>query len=205
MQLIIASRNIHKIRELRTMLKPYKEFDILSLLDFPNYQPLPENHTSLEANARQKAVHAAQTLNQWAIADDTGLIIPALRGAPGVLSARYAGENSSDTENRKKLLEEMKQLTDSDRQAYFECWIAIASPEGLKKCVRGISEGSIAESEKGVKGFGYDRIFIKHEYGKTFAELEETVKNRISHRRKALDKLHLYLNSLADALLDRRI
>jgi len=205
MQLIIASRNIHKIRELRTMLKPYKGLDVLSLLDFPNYQPLPENHTSLEANARQKAIHAAQTLNQWAIADDTGLVVPALQGAPGVLSARYAGGLATDTENRKKLLEAMKQLTDPDRQAYFECWIAIASPEGLKKCVRGVSEGSIAEEEKGGKGFGYDRIFIKHEYGKTFAELEETVKNRISHRRKALDKLHLYLNSLTDALLDRRI
>ncbi|MBP7074940.1 MAG: RdgB/HAM1 family non-canonical purine NTP pyrophosphatase [Rhabdochlamydiaceae bacterium] len=205
MQLIIASRNIHKIRELRTMLKPYKGLDVLSLLDFPNYQPLPENHTSLEANARQKAIHAAQTLNQWTIADDTGLVVPALQGAPGVLSARYAGGLATDAENRKKLLEAMKQLTDPDRQAYFECWIAIASPEGLKKCVRGVSEGSIAEEEKGGKGFGYDRIFIKHEYGKTFAELEETVKNRISHRRKALDKLHLYLNSLTDALLDRRI
>jgi XTP/dITP diphosphohydrolase len=205
MQLIIASRNIHKIRELKTMLKPYKGIDVLSLLDFPHYQPLPENHNSLEANARQKAIHAAQTLKQWAIADDTGLIVPALQGAPGVLSARYAGEHSSDTENRKKLLEKMKELTDSDRQAYFECWIAVASPEGLKKCVRGISEGTIAEEEKGGKGFGYDSIFIKHEYGKTFAELEEAVKNRISHRRKAIDKLHLYLNSLADALLDRRI
>ncbi len=205
MQLIIASRNIHKIRELRTMLKPYKSLDVLSLLDFPQYHPLPENHTSLEANAKQKAVHAAQTLNQWAIADDTGLVVPAIQGAPGVVSARFAGEMATDAENRKKLLEAMKQITDADRQAYFECWLAIASPEGLKKCVRGISEGTIADEEKGGKGFGYDRVFIKHEYGKTFAELEEAVKNRISHRRKALDKLHLYLNSLADALLDRRI
>lgn len=195
MQLIIASRNIHKIRELRSMLKPYKKFDVLSLLDFPNYQPLPENHESLEANAAQKAVHAAQTLNQWTIADDTGLIVPALQGAPGVLSARYAGERATDSDNRKKLLQAMKHLQDPDRQAYFECWLAVASPDGLKKYARGVCEGTIADEEKGGKGFGYDSLFIKHEYGRTFAELEEAIKNRISHRRKALDKLHLYLVS----------
>ena len=205
MQLIIASRNIHKIRELRAMLKTYKGLDVLSLLDFPDYQPLHEDRGSIEANAIQKAVHAAQTLNQWALADDTGLVVPALQGAPGVLSARFAGIDASDADNRKKLLLAMINLTDPDRQAYFECWLALASPDGLKKCVRGVSEGTIATEEKGGKGFGYDRLFIKHEYGKTFAELEETVKNRISHRRKALDKMHLYLESATNALLDRRL
>jgi XTP/dITP diphosphohydrolase len=205
MQLIIASRNVHKIRELRSMLKPYKKFDVLSLLDFPNYQPLPENHESLEKNAAQKAVHAATTLNQWTIADDTGLIVPALQGAPGVRSARYAGPQATDADNRKKLLHDMKHLQDPDRQAYFECWLAIASPDGLKKYARGICEGTIVAEEKGGKGFGYDSLFVKYEYGKTFAELEEALKNRISHRRKALDKLHLYLESLTNALLDRRI
>jgi XTP/dITP diphosphohydrolase len=205
MQLIIASRSVHKIRELRSMLKPYKKFDVLSLLDFPNYQPLPEDKASIEANAAQKAVHAAQTLNQWTIADDTGLIVPALQGAPGVISARYAGESATDSDNRKKLLQAMNHLQDPDRQAYFECWLAIASPDGLKKIARGVCEGTIAQQEKGAKGFGYDSLFIKHEYGKTFAELEEAIKNRVSHRRKALDKLHLYLESITDALLDRRI
>ncbi len=206
MQLIIASRNVRKIRELRSMLKPYKKFDVLSLLDFPSYQPLPENQDSLEANAIQKAVHAAQTLNQWTISDDTGLIVPALQGgAPGVLSARYAGPQATDSDNRKKLLLAMKDLQDTDRQAYFECWLAIAAPDGIKKYARGVCEGMIADQEKGGKGFGYDSLFIKHEYGKTFGELEEAVKNRISHRRKALDKLHLYLESIKNALLDRRV
>jgi XTP/dITP diphosphohydrolase len=205
MQLIIASRNIHKIRELRSMLKPYRQFDILSLLDFPSYQPLPENQDSIEANASQKAVHAAQTLNQWAIGDDTGLVVPALQGSPGVFSARYAGPGATDSDNRKKLLQSMQHLQDPDRQAYFECWLAIASPSGLKKKARGICEGTIADREKGGKGFGYDNLFIKHEYGKTFGELEEAIKNRVSHRRKALDKLHLYLESIKDALLDRRL
>lgn len=196
MQLIIASRNIHKIRELRTMLKSHKGFDILSLLDFPDYEPLPENHPTIEANSKQKAVHAAQALGHWTISDDTGLIVPALQGAPGVLTARYAGPQATDADNRKKLLSNMQHLADLERQAYYECWLSIASPEGLKKSARGISEGTILTHEKGTKGFGYDSLFVKHEYGKTFAELDESTKNRISHRRKAIDKLHLFLASL---------
>lgn len=201
MQLVIASRNVHKIRELRAMLKPYKFLDVLSLLDFSNYTPLPEIGKTLEENASQKAVHAAKTLNRWALADDTGLIVPALQGAPGVLSARYAGENATDPENRKKLLSEMKDILEPHRQGYFECWLAIASPQGLKKCVRGVCEGTILTAEKGGKGFGYDSLFVKYEYGKTFSELEETLKNRISHRRKAVDKLHLLFESLAQQTL----
>jgi XTP/dITP diphosphohydrolase len=92
----------------------------------------------------------------------------------------------------------MKNILDPDRQGYFECWLAIATPHGLKKCVRGVCEGNILTEEKGGKGFGYDSLFVKYEYGKTFSELEENVKNRISHRRKALDKLHLLLESLAE-------
>lgn len=205
MQLIIASRNVHKIRELRAMLKPYKKLDVLSLMDFPHYQPLPEDQGTIEGNAIQKAVHAARTLNQWAIGDDTGLIVPALQGAPGVLSSRYAGAQATDGDNRKKLLLAMKDFQETERQAYYECWLAIAAPDGLKKYARGVCEGMIAEQEKGARGFGYDNLFIKHEYSKTFGELEEAVKNRISHRRKALDKLHLYLESIKDALLDRRL
>jgi XTP/dITP diphosphohydrolase len=199
-QLVIASRNVHKIRELRAMLKSYRYLDVLSLLDFPTYIPLPEDKNSLEANAIQKAVHAAKTLNRWAIADDTGLIVPALQGAPGVYSARYAGPNANDADNRKKLLADMKDILEPNRQGYFECWLAVATPEGLKKCVRGVCEGNILSEEKGGKGFGYDSLFVKHEYGKSFSELEESLKNRISHRRKALDKLHLFFEALAPAV-----
>lgn len=198
MQLVIASHNVHKIRELRAMLKAYKFLDILSLLDFPHYTPLPELGKTFEENAVQKAVHAAKTLHRWAIADDTGLVVPALQGAPGVFSARYAGEQATDTENRKKLLLEMQHIQDPHRQGYFECWIAIASPQGLRKCVRGVCEGTILSQERGGKGFGYDSLFVKYEYSKSFAELEEALKNRISHRRKALDKLHLIFESLAE-------
>ncbi len=181
------------------MLKSYKEFDLLSLLDFPSYQPLPDDDQSLESRAVQKAVHAARELNQWVISDQAGLFVPALQGEPGLHSARYAGPMASDSENRKKLLSAMHHLTDLDRQAYFECWLAIASPEGLKKCVRGVCEGTIASEERGGKGFGYDSLFLKYEYRKTFAELD-AIKDRVSHRRKAVAKLHLYLESLSEQL-----
>lgn len=196
MQLVIASRNVHKIRELRSMLKEYRHLDVLSLLDFPNYLPPGENGSSFEENAILKATHAAKSLDRWALADDSGLVVPALQGAPGIRSARFAGDHASDAENRHKLLREMKDILEPERQGYYECWIAIAQPEGLKKCVRGLCEGTILSQEKGSRGFGYDSLFIKYEYGKSFAEIEETLKNRISHRRKAMDKLHVFLSSL---------
>lgn len=196
MELVIASRNVHKIREFRAILKKMGNFDLLSLIDFPNYVPPVESGSSFEENAILKAVHAAAALNRWVIADDSGLVVPALNGAPGVYSRRYAGENATDKENRQKLLKEMRSIQEQSRQAYFECWIALASPHGLKKTAKGVSEGMIIEHERGSFGFGYDAIFVKHEYGKTFAELDEETKNRISHRRKALDKLLPILESV---------
>ncbi len=204
MELVIASNNMHKIREFRAILKKMGNFDLLSLLDFPNYTPPQETGKTFEENAIIKAEHAAKTLNRWAIADDSGLVIPALQGAPGVCSRRYASEHATDKENRKKLLQDMSHLSDTNRQGYFECWIALASPQGVKKTTKGVSEGMIIDQEKGSLGFGYDSIFVKHEYGKTFAELDEDTKNRISHRRKALDKLLPFLEAIekdsADAL-----
>jgi XTP/dITP diphosphohydrolase len=196
MELVIASRNMHKIREFRAMLKKLSGFDLLSLIDFPSYLPLPETGSTFEENARLKAEHAAKALNRWVIADDSGLVVPALNGAPGVFSRRFAGEDATDKDNRKKLLKEMSHIEEPYRQGYFECWIALASPEGVKKTAKGISEGMVTEKERGNFGFGYDSIFVKHEYGKTFAELEEETKNRISHRRKALDKLIPALEAL---------
>ena len=206
MEIVIASTNMHKIREFRSLLKPLKRFDVLSLHDFPSYAPLEETGGSFEEIVATKAVHAAKALNKWVLADDSGLVVPALRGEPGIHSARYAGENATDRENCKKLLKEMRSLQENGRHAYFECWIAIASPEGLEKVEKGVCEGTVLEEEKGRHGFGYDTLFRKHEYSKTFAELDEAIKNRISHRRKAFDKISLFLESLEDhAVLDRRI
>jgi len=196
MRLIIASKNVHKIREFRAILKLFPKLDVLSLIDFPFYIPQEEIGTSFIENSIAKAIHAAAQLDAWVIADDSGLIVPALNGEPGIFSHRYAGDNATDKQNRQKLLNSMQHLQDPLRHAYFECVISLASPEGLKKTTTGKVEGVILEKEKGSLGFGYDSIFLKHEYGKTFAQLEEATKNKISHRRKALDKLFPILESL---------
>lgn len=196
MELVIASRNVHKVREFKALLKKMTSFDVLSLLDFPSYIPPEEVGSSFQENAVLKAVHAAASLKKHVLADDSGLVVPSLQGAPGVFSARYAGPHATDKENRKKLLHEMSSLQESLRQAYFECVLALASPEGIIKTVRGIVEGTMLTEEKGRHGFGYDSLFLKHDYGKTFAEIDEETKNRISHRRKALDRLLPILEAL---------
>ena len=194
-EIIIATTNVHKVREFKAMLRNFPNIDVRSLCDFPNYEPLPETGVTFEENAIVKAVHAAANLNRWVIADDSGLVVPALSGAPGVYSARYAGPDATDADNRKKLLDAMAHLLQEDRLSYYECVIAIASPKGLEKVAKGTCEGVLLSAEKGGGGFGYDPLFIKHGYSKTFAELGDTIKNKVSHRRKALDKLLPYLES----------
>jgi XTP/dITP diphosphohydrolase len=197
MKLILATTNLHKIREFRDMLKGFKDFDILSLRDFPSYVPPEETGSSFEENAKLKALIAAKHLKHLVLADDSGLVIPSLNGEPGVFSARYAGQHASDRENREKLINNLKSLPEEKRIGYFECSIAIATEEGLKKITSGLCEGRLLLSPKGSHGFGYDPLFIKHEYSKTFAEMEDELKNRISHRRKAFDKLLTTLYSFS--------
>ncbi len=203
MELIIASTNIHKIRELRALLK-YLDIDLLSLFDFPAYVPPEETGETFQKNAELKAQTAALSLKKWALSDDSGLVVPSLQGLPGVHSARYAGENATDRENCTKLLSSMKYFQDTQRSAYFSCVISLSSPEGEVKSFHGSCEGIILEESRGGNGFSYDSIFRKHDYNKTFAELDESVKSKISHRRKALDKALLFLESLKAqyALLD---
>lgn len=196
MEIVIASSNLHKIREFRDMLKPFVSLDVLSLLNFSSYTPPAETGTTFQENATLKAEHAALSLQKWVLADDSGLSVPALSGAPGVHSRRYSGEDGTDAENRKKLLLAMKNFSDFERTASFECCLVLASPEGIKKVVMGSCEGTIAKEERGRHGFGYDSIFIKNEYDKTFGELEEAVKNRVSHRSKAFEKLRVVLENI---------
>lgn len=200
MKLVIASRNIHKIREIRAMLKNQELWDLFSLIDFPQYTPPEEKGETFEENASLKATHAAKALNTYALADDSGLVVPILGGDPGVRSARYAGESATDRDNRKKLLEALKGVKEEDRDAYYECCIALSGPDGLERCVSARCEGTILEGERGGQGFGYDSLFLKHEYNKTFAELNEATKNQVSHRRKALDKILVKLEALAREL-----
>lgn len=195
MDLLIATSNGHKVREIRSLLKPLHRFDFYSLLDFPSYVPPEESGKTFEENATIKALHAAKMLNKLTIADDSGLVVPALNGAPGVYSARYAKVGATDKENRKKLLQEMERLEGIERSAFFECCIVLATPEGVKKTVQGICEGVIIKEERGSHGFGYDPLFLKHDYNQTFGELGEDLKNQVSHRAKALQKIKLTLES----------
>ncbi len=199
MKLLVATTNGHKIREIKTYLSKLPNCDIYSLLDFSKYIPPEETEDSFKENAILKAKHAAREHKMWTLADDSGLVVPALKGAPGVFSARYAGKTATDKDNRQKLLKEMSLLDGMARNACFECWLALASPEAeIKKCVQGSCEGTIIAEEKGGRGFGYDPLFKKHEYSQTFAELDETIKSQVSHRAKALSKLMIYLESIVD-------
>ena len=193
MELVIASRNVHKIRELRAILRAIDHLDITSLLHWPEYTPPEESADTFEGNAKIKAEHAARALNKHVLADDSGLVVPILDGRPGVHSRRYAGDDATDAENRQKLLAELKGRQELDRSAYYECHLILAAPDGIKKSVRGICEGYILDSERGRNGFGYDSLFVRHDTDTTFAQLSEETKNRISHRRKAVEKLLAYL------------
>lgn len=192
-ELVIATSNRHKFRELKALLHPLKKWEVFSLLDFPNYTPPRVDDISFEENAKKLAQHAAATLKKWTIADDSRLVVPALSGLPGPLSDAYAGADATDLDNRKKLLKEMKELKEIARTAYFECALSLASPEKLIKTVQASCLGEITTEERGRGGFSYDAVFRKSEYHKTFAEIEEHVKNQISHRAKAFEKLVAYL------------
>lgn len=196
MDIVIASSNLHKVREFRQLLKEFKELEIYSLKDFPSYIPPEETGETFEENASLKAPHASKALKKLTIADDSGLVVPALDGAPGVRSARYAGNTASDQENRQKLIAELSKLPEEKRIGFFECSLALALNGHLIKCVSGKCEGNLLQIPKGSKGFGYDSMFIKNDYNKTFAEIEEELKNKISHRRKAFDRMIPTLYSL---------
>ena len=197
--LVLATTNMHKIREIKAVLKPIFDFDYLSLVDFPNYVAPEETENTFEGNAFLKAITAAKALGHWVLADDSGLIVPALDDQPGVKSSRFAGENATDKENLQKLIQMLKDLKEEDRTGCYICSMALASPTGIEKQVSSSCEGRLIGSPRGTGGFGYDPIFVKFEYSKTFAEIDEMIKNRISHRRKALEKmlpfLKIYFNT----------
>lgn len=186
MKLVLATRNLGKVRELGEMLSDQRKVEILSLRDFSDAPQIVEDGETYQENARKKATQIAEHTGYLTLGDDSGLEVDALNGAPGVYSARYAGENASDAQRIEKLLDALKDVPDDQRTARFKCAIAIAEPEGQSKVVVGICEGKIIRESRGVHGFGYDPVFVPAGYDRTFAELGDEVKNRISHRAKAL-------------------
>jgi len=184
--IVIATRNKGKTAEIREMLKGFP-VNIKNLDDFGPIPEIEEDGDTFDENAYKKASVTARILGMPALADDSGLLVEALGGAPGVHSARYAGENATDKQRGEKLLEEMKGKT--NRKAVFECVISIAVPSGPALTYEARCEGLITEEPAGQNGFGYDPVFFFPELNKTFAELTRTEKSRVSHRGKALGEL----------------
>jgi XTP/dITP diphosphohydrolase len=191
MRLVCASANPKKVAEIARLLPEW-----VQLLPRPEHVgDVEENAPTLEGNAIIKAVEIANAAEEWAIADDTGLEVTALGGAPGVRSARFAGENATDAENRALLLAQLRGL--SDRSARFRTVIALVNSKGEMHFVSGECVGSIAEGESGNSGFGYDSIFIPADGdGRTFAEMSADEKDAISHRGRALAQLPMLLARL---------
>lgn len=185
MKLVIATRNPHKLAEIQAIFN-MKGLDVCSALDFPDIPDVVEDGDTLEGNAIKKAVALCSATGLTALADDSGLEVEALGGAPGVYSARYAGEPCSCAGNNAKLLRELSGK--SNRRARFRTVIALACPGKEPVAVEGIADGVIAGAPRGENGFGYDPLFIPDGYKQTFAELSSKVKNRISHRARALTK-----------------
>ncbi len=187
MRLLVATRNRDKLREIRALLADL-EFDILSANDVPGVPEIVEDQPTVRDNAIKKAVETARATKLLTLADDTGLEVDALGGAPGVRSARFAGDGASYAENNKKLLTDMQSVAAEKRAGRFRCVVAIADENGVVEVVEGICNGAILTEEKGGNGFGYDPLFVPDGQLKCFGELTEDVKNRISHRAKALQK-----------------
>ena len=183
-RLLVATRNPKKLREIQEILGA-SGMTLLSVADVAGDLPeVVEDGDTFEANAIKKAVTLARASGLLTLADDSGLEVDALGGAPGVYSARYAGEPSCDTANNRKLLGALEGA--SDRRARFRCVIALAVPDGRAATVDGRCEGRIADAPRGEGGFGYDPLFIPDGHARTFAELGSDVKHRISHRGAAL-------------------
>lgn len=185
--IVISTGNAHKLEEIGAILRDL-DYNIYSLKDVNlGNLDIEENGKTFEHNALIKARTVAKLTNKITIADDSGLEVDAIGKKPGIYSARYAGENATDEENREKLLKALKNTPISHRSGRFVCCIAVVFPDGKEFVVRGTCEGTIAFEEKGKNGFGYDSLFLVDNYNKTFAELPAAVKNSISHRAKALE------------------
>jgi XTP/dITP diphosphohydrolase len=186
MQLIVATRNAHKTREIQRILGP--TFTVNDLSAHPEIPDTRETGKSYEENAILKAVSASSYFPSLVFADDSGLEVNALGGAPGIFSARYAGENATDKQNIDRLLDELAHTgaKEIERSARFRCVIALARQGELLETFEGIVDGTIVERGRGSHGFGYDPIFAPLGFEETFAELPAEVKDTISHRAKAI-------------------
>lgn len=185
--LLVSTRNAHKVEEIREILG--SRFLISDLSGFPGFPEVEETGSTFHENAAIKALAASARFEGWVIADDSGLEVDALDGAPGVRSARFSGESATDASNRTLLLEKLLSVRGKARSARFLCVIALARDGKVLASFSGSVEGVIIPQEKGTGGFGYDSLFIPEGYCETFAQLGADIKNTLSHRARALSEL----------------
>ena len=196
-RVVIGSRNKKKLKEMVALLGDLN-LDLTDLTPYPDAPEVEETADTFVGNAALKATQLAPVLGAWVIGEDSGLCVPALGGAPGVYSARYAGTHGDDQANNDKLLREMAALTDADRAAYYVCTAVLADPTGkVVASVEGRCHGTIVTERRGAGGFGYDPLFLVPDHGKTFGELPPEVKQQMSHRAKAFAELRPVLERLA--------
>jgi len=191
--LLVATRNAHKTEEIQRILGP--QFNVTDLAAHPEIPHIAESGTTFQENAILKAVAVSKRMPGFVIADDSGLEVEALGGAPGIHSARYAGMNATDQEKTDKLLEELTRVgaTKNARRARFRCVLALACKGNVLGAFEGIIKGQIADRPRGSHGFGYDPIFMPEGFQQTFGELAPAEKNQLSHRARALEKLRTFL------------
>jgi len=197
-EVIIATKNPGKAREFEHIFAS-RGIKVLTLLDFPEIPEVEETGTTFEENAILKAEAVSQALNKMVIGDDSGLMVDALEGRPGIYSARYAGEPKNDQNNTDKVLSELQGVREGERSARFYCALAVAIPGQETWTVSGTCEGRILEERRGTNGFGYDPVFYVPEKGLSMAELSSDEKNNISHRANALKKLDVILDSIIES------
>lgn len=186
-KIILATRNLNKLLEVREILSGLP-LEIEALLDYPNIPEIKETGVTFVENALLKAATVFEFTHILSIADDSGLEVDALNGAPGVRSARFSGNHHDYSENNRKLLETLESVPEEERGAQFRCVAAIVG-EGFKEIMEGIVRGKIISELRGSEGFGYDPLFVPEGFDRTFAELGEEVKNKISHRALAFEKV----------------
>jgi XTP/dITP diphosphohydrolase len=193
--LVVATRNPGKIVEINALLTGLVE-QISSAADFVDFPETVEDGVTFEENALKKAREASQFSGLPALADDSGLVVDALNGRPGVFSARYAGEGVGDTANNLRLLEELRNIPEDRRRGAFVCVLAFVTPEGVERLFSGSIAGRILSAARGEGGFGYDPLFLVDGFDRSMAELGLADKNRVSHRAQAFAKFREYLETI---------
>ncbi|MFN8855779.1 MAG: RdgB/HAM1 family non-canonical purine NTP pyrophosphatase [Planctomycetaceae bacterium] len=198
LELVLSSRNRKKSREIAELLAPWK-IAVESIADFPEVGEIDEDGDTFLATATKKAALPARQLGRWVIGEDSGLMVDALGGAPGVWSARFSGPGATDESNNARLLEERRAVPPEKRTAAYACTVVLSDPAGtIRASAVGYCRGVIIGEARGTNGFGYDPYFLVREYGRTFGELSTLVKHQISHRARAFTQFIPQLVTLRD-------